>query len=153
SMDHGKGAITGTQQNYGQNKFFPLLSNTKIFINTKYTNQNKRDSFLWRAKTNSLFSSPRKEMDYYNSVIIGSSNKLGYTFEAIFTTFIFNENPFLNFTFFQYEIYFSSFSILTGVILLYVDGIIDKLTFKWNWISLSLHPILTTISLSYWLTK
>ena len=74
-----KGSITHTniRYSYGENKFFPLLSNTDIFINTKViTNYNVRDSILLHAILSSLFQSPRIEKNYAGSAIIGNQNRL-----------------------------------------------------------------------------
>lgn len=77
----GKGALTGTEQGYYKNLFFPKLSYTKIFINTKIKEQADRDLFLLQKITRSLADFFGQPTDYKNSVIIGKNKTPGLTSE------------------------------------------------------------------------
>lgn len=76
----GKGALTGTNQSYNKNLFFPKLSYTKIFINTKFKEQLDRDLFLWHQITRSVANFQNiQPIDYKNSIIIGQNKIPGLT--------------------------------------------------------------------------
>jgi sensor histidine kinase YesM len=79
--EHGKGAKTGVIHRNRSNLLFPLLSNTRIFINTQ-TSQKEHNLILWKEITRSLGEFENYKADHsIISTIVGENSTPGLSHE------------------------------------------------------------------------